>query len=293
MLLTWVWQASHLVSLWGSDAGWTMLLAKVMTMSHQMPEKHSAAPTELPFIAPCRTLDLDAPVRWLRLGWNDMRQAPKQSLTYGLALCLLGYGLIIAGHLLGNMYTVLGIMSGFILVGPFVAIGLYSISRQLHDGRVPVLGYCLREGGKHISNVILYGFILLVVFLLWARAASILNIFFPENTDADWTGFLLYLGIGSIVGTLFCAIIFCASAFSLPMVMDRNADMITAVITSVHAVLSNKKVMLIWAMIIVLCVLVGFATALLGFIVLLPVVGHAVWHAYQETIDAGQWPRHQ
>jgi uncharacterized membrane protein len=269
-----------------------MLFAKVTQMNQQAPEKQNIDPTELPFVAPCRTLSIGAPLRWLRMGWNDLKQAPRQSLTYGFALCLLGYGLIFIGHLLGNLYTILGIMSGFILVGPFVAIGLYSISCQLQDGRVPVLGYCLREGGRHIGNVILYGFILLVVFLLWARAASMLNIFYPVNTDASWNGFLLYLGIGSVVGTLFCAIIFCASAFSLPMIMDRDTDMITAVVTSTHAVLSNKKVMFVWALIIVLSVLIGFATALLGFIILLPVIGHGVWHAYQETIDARQWPRH-
>ncbi|MEJ2362086.1 MAG: DUF2189 domain-containing protein [Gammaproteobacteria bacterium] len=228
-------------------------------MNQQAPEKQNIDPTELPFVAPCRTLSIGAPLRWLRMGWNDLKQAPRQSLTYGFALCLLGYGLIFIGPLLGNLYTILGIMSG---------------------------------GGRHIGNVILYGFILLVVFLLWARAASMLNIFYPVNTDASWNGFLLYLGIGSVVGTLFCAIIFCASAFSLPMIMDRDTDMITAVVTSTHAVLSNKKVMFVWALIIVLSVLIGFATALLGFIILLPVIGHGVWHAYQETIDARQWPRH-
>lgn len=262
-------------------------------MNHDAPRKQPVDPAELPFVAPCRILNKDAPLRWLRLGWQDLKQAPIQSLAYGFVMCLLGYALMFAGYLLGNMYTILGIVSGFILVGPFVAIGLYSISCQLQLGRVPVLGYCLREGGKHISNMVLYGFILLIVFLLWARAASILNIFYPENTDAGWNGFLIYLGIGSIVGTLFCTIIFCASAFSLPMIMDRNTDTVTAVITSIHAVLSNKKVMFLWALIIVLTVLIGFATALLGFIVLLPLIGHAAWHAYQETIDAEEWPRHQ
>lgn len=262
-------------------------------MNQQLPEKQAIDPAELPFVAPCRTLGMDAPWRWLILGWKDLKRAPGQSLTYGLVLCLLGYGLMLAGHMLGNLYTVFGIVSGFILVGPFAAIGLYSISCQLQEGRVPVLGYCLREGGRHISNMVLYGFILLVIFLLWARAASMLNIFYPENTDADGNAFLLYLGIGSVIGSLFCTVIFCASAFSLPMIMDRNADMVTAVVTSIHAVLSNKRVMVVWAMIIVLSVLIGFATALIGFIVLLPVIGHGVWHAYQETIDASQWPRHQ
>ena len=261
-------------------------------MGKQLSDDGQINPEELPFVAPCRQLGMDAPARWLRLGWQDLKRAPKQSLSYGLATFILGYLVIALGYNLGDLYTVLGLMSGFILIGPFVAIGLYSISCQLQDGRTPVLGYCLREGGKHVSNIILYGFILLVVFLLWARAASVLHIFYPDNIDAGWSGFIIYLGIGSVVGTLFCAIIFCASAFSLPMIMDRKADMITAVVTSIHAVLANKKVMFMWAVIIVMSIFISFITALLGFIVLLPVIGHAVWHAYLETIDASQWPRH-
>lgn len=250
-------------------------------------------PEEMPFVAPCKPLETDAPLRWLKLGWRDMWQAPALSLGYGFAMAVLGYLITGLAYVYGNLYTVLGLMSGFILIGPFVAIGLYSISCQLQESRKPVLGYCLREGGKHLSNIAIYGFILMVVFLIWARSASMLHIFYPDDIDASWDNFILYLGIGSIVGLLFSTIIFCASAFSLPMIMDRKVDMVTAVVTSINAVLRNKKVMFIWALIIALSVLISFATAFLGFIVLLPLIGHAVWHAYQETILAGQWPRHE
>lgn len=257
-----------------------------------MPENRQFNSDEMPFVAPCKTLELDAPMRWLRLGWQDIKQAPKLSLTYGFVTLLLGYVISGLAYVYGNLYTVLGLMSGFILIGPFVAIGLYSISCQLQEGKVPVFGYCLREGGKHVSNIILYGFILMVVFLIWARAASMLHVFYPEDIDASWNSFIVYLGIGSVVGLLFATIIFCASAFSLPMIMDRKVDMITAVVTSINTVLRNKKVMFIWALIIAISVLVSFATAFLGFVVLLPMIGHGAWHAYQETIDASQWPRH-
>lgn len=256
-----------------------------------MPEMKQFNPTGMPFVAPCKQLELTAPLRWLRLGWLDVKQAPRQSLSYGFAMLVLGYLISGLAFVYGNLYTVLGLMSGFILVGPFIAIGLYSISSQLQDGKVPILGYCLREGGKHISNIILFGFILMVIFLIWARAASMLHIFYPADIEASWDSFMLYLGIGSMVGLLFATIIFCASAFSLPMIMDRKVDMITAVVTSINAVLRNKKVMFIWAILIASCVLVSFLTAFLGFIVLLPLIGHGAWHAYQETIDASQWPR--
>ena len=249
-------------------------------------------PNDMPFVAPCKQLKVDAPLRWLKLGWRDVKKAPKQSLTYGFATLVLGYMISGLAYIYGNLYTVLGLMSGFILIGPFIAIGLYSISCQLQEGKVPVFGYCLREGGKHVSNIIIYGFILMVVFLVWARAASMLHVFYPADIEASWDSFVLYLGIGSVVGSLFSAIIFCASAFSLPMIMDRKVDMITAVVTSINAVLRNKKVMVIWALLIAIFVLVSFLTAFLGFIVLLPMIGHGAWHAYQETIDASQWPRH-
>jgi uncharacterized membrane protein len=263
-----------------------------MHADKQMTDNNEFKPDEMPFVAPCKQLDVRAPLRWLKLGWQDIKRAPRLSLSYGFAMLVLGYLISGLAYRYGNLYTVLGLMSGFILVGPFIAIGLYSISCQLQEGRKPVLGYCLREGGKHVSNIILYGFILMVVFLIWARAASMLNVFYPVDVDASWDSFVLYLSIGSVVGLLFSTIIFCASAFSLPMIMDRKVDMITAVVTSVNAVLRNKKVMFIWALIIAVFVLVSFATAFLGFIVLLPMIGHAVWHAYQETIDPGQWPRH-
>lgn len=263
-----------------------------MQADKQVPEEKTFNPDEMPFVAPCKQLGLGAPIRWLKLGWQDLKQAPKLSLSYGLVLLLVGYLISGLAYTFGNLYTVLGLMSGFILIGPFIAIGLYSISCQLQEGRQPVLGYCLREGGKHVSNIALYGLILMVVFLIWARAASMLHVFYPDDIDASWDSFVLYLGIGSVVGLLFSAIIFCASAFSLPMIMDRKVDMITAVVTSINAVLRNKMVMFVWALIIALFVLVSFATAFLGFIILLPMIGHAVWHAYQETIDASQWPRH-
>ena len=263
-----------------------------MQVNKQASERNQFNPEQMPFVAPCKQLEISAPMRWLKLGWQDVKNAPRQSLTYGCATLVLGYLISGLAYAYGNLYTVLGLMTGFILIGPFIAIGLYSISCQLQEGRVPVFGYCLREGGKHVSNIAIFGFILMVVFLIWARAASMLHVFYPVDIGASWDGFVLYLGIGSAVGLLFATIIFCASAFSLPMIMDRKVDMITAVVTSINAVLRNKKVMFIWALIIAICVLVSFLTAFLGFVVLLPLIGHGAWHAYQETIDASQWPRH-
>ena len=247
---------------------------------------------ELPFVAPCKQLDTFAALRWVKLGWQDFRRAPKQSLTYGGVMVLLSYIVSLLALEFGNFYSLMSLLSGFILLGPIIAIGLYSISCQLQEGKIPILGHCLREGRRHFGNVIVFGLILLVVFLIWARSASMLHVFYPVETGASLESFMVFLSIGTGVGAIFSAIIFTASAFSLPMIMDRNVDMVTAVITSANAVLRNKNAMLVWAIIIFLSVVLSFATLFFGFLVLLPVIGHATWHAYQETIDASQWPRH-
>jgi uncharacterized membrane protein len=249
-------------------------------------------PEELPFVAPCKQLEPLAALHWLKLGWQDFKRAPRQSLTYGFVVVILSYIISLLALEFGNIYSLLSLLSGFILLGPVIAIGLYSISCQLQEGKTPVLGHCLREGRRHFGNVIVFGFMLLVVFLIWARSASMLHVFYPVEAGASLDSFFVFLGIGSGVGAVFAGIIFTASAFSLPMIMDRKVDMVTAVVTSVNAVLRNKKAMLLWAFLIVMSVIISFATVFLGFFILLPVVGHATWHAYQETIDASQWPKH-
>ncbi len=257
-----------------------------------LPEQNTSAIAEnMPFVAPCRTLDMNAPWRWLRLGWMDFTRAPKLSLVYGLALTLLTLIVIILTLRFGTMALYISLASGLIFFGPILAVGLYSISRQLDDGRKPMLGYCMREGISHLSELLVLGIVLLLVLLVWTRAATVMSIFLPMQAHPDWLQLLPFFGIGSMVGAVFAGVVFAASAFSLPMIIDRKADAITAVITSVNAVLRNKTPMLLWATIIMLTVLLGFATALIGFLVLLPIIGHATWHAYKETIDASAWPK--
>jgi uncharacterized membrane protein len=115
------------------------------------------------------------------------------------------------------------------------------------------------------------------------------HVFFPVESESA-VDFVRFLGIGSAVGSIFALVTFSASAFSLPMIVDRDADMITACITSVNAVLRNKPAMLVWIALIVGVTGLGFATAGLGLIVAIPVLGYATWHGYADTIDASGWP---
>jgi len=263
-----------------------------MTGNDDQPELPGKRPEELPFVAPCRQLHFTAPIDWLRLGWQDFKHAPRQSITYGAVMVILSYIITLLALKFGNLFSLLSLLSGFILIGPVVAVGLYSISCQLQEGKKPILGNCLREGRRHFGNYLVLAFILLVVFLIWARSASMLHIFYPIESDAHIDKFILFFSVGTGVGAVFSGIIFTISAFSLPMIMDRKVDMVTAVITSANAVLRNKLAMIVWAILIIMSVVLSFATAFIGFLVLLPVIGHATWHAYQQTIDASEWPKH-
>lgn len=246
---------------------------------------------ELPFAAPCRSLSPSEPVAWLRLGWADIQAAPRQSLCYGVLLLLLSHAITAATWLFGNLGLYLGLASGFVFVGPWLALTLYSISRRLEHGKPVNLADSMRDAARAVGNAMVFAVILTVVFLVWARAATMVHVFFPARQDPGWAELLPFLAVGTAVGAVFCAIIFAASAFSLPMLLDRRTDTVTAVVTSVNAVLRNKAAMTIWAAIIIACVIIGAATAWLAFVVLLPLIGHATWHAYRRTIDAGQWPR--
>lgn len=250
----------------------------------------SSAPEELPFAAPCRNLTVGAPLHWLRLGWADLRAAPRQSLCYGVAMLGLSYLITAATWLFGNIGLYLGLVSGFVFVGPWLALTLYSISRRLEEGRRVSLARSMGDAARAVGNALVFAVILTVVFLVWARAATMVHVFFPPTQDPGWSDLAPFLAVGTAVGALFSAIVFAASAFSLPMLMDRRTDTVTAVVTSVNAVLRNKSAMAVWATIIVGCVIIGAATAWLAFVVLLPLIGHATWHAYRATIDAGQWP---
>lgn len=245
---------------------------------------------ERPFAAPCRKLAPGAPLHWLAAGWRDLKAAPRQSLAYGVLMVGISYLITAATWRFGNVGLYLGLVSGFVFVGPWLALTLYAISRRLENGRPISLGRSMRDAGRAIGNAMVFAVILTVVFLVWARAATMVHVFFPPLSNPTIADMLPFFGIGTAVGAVFAAIVFAASAFSLPMLMDRRTDTVTAVVTSVNAVLRNKPAMAVWAMLIVACVLIGALTAWLAFAVLLPVIGHATWHAYRETIDPGDWP---
>lgn len=244
-----------------------------------------------PFVAPCREVGFDAPLRWLKLGWADFRNIPRLSFGYGLVMTLISILVITVAWGAHSFVLAIALVGGFFFIGPAIAIGLYSMSRQLENGVKPLLMRCVREGRKNIGNEMILSFIFLIIFMVWARSASMVHIFFPsfgETTIADLT---VFLSIGSAVGAIFATVVFCVGAFSIPMMMDRNVDAVTAVITSVCAVLRNKTTMLLWGLMVVSGIILGLLAGVIGLAVTLPVIGHATWHAYREIIDATAWER--
>lgn len=242
-----------------------------------------------PLVAPCRIIGFDAPFRWLRKGWNDFIKVPRLSLGYGIVMTLISMLITYIAYSAHSIVLSIALVAGFFFMGPAIAIGLYSMSRQLDNGITPQFLRCLKEGKRYLGDEMVLAFVFLIVFLIWARAASMVHIFFPSMSSMEMMDWIKFLTIGSAVGAIFSVVIFCLGAFSIPMMMDRNVDAVTAILTSINAVLKNKRVMLLWGMTIVTLILLGIATFFIGFAVLLPIVGHASWHAYREVVDAEQW----
>ncbi|MDH3440633.1 MAG: DUF2189 domain-containing protein [Gammaproteobacteria bacterium] len=247
----------------------------------------------MPFVAPCRKLSPLAPFGWLKKGVADLGKAPQQGLTYGFFMALIMASVVWLAWARGSQYIMLAMLGGFVFIAPLSCIGLYAISAQLERGQEPSMARSLRAAFKrHIGNELIFAIALLVIFMVWSRAALMITVFFPIGAEPDLESLLPFLTIGTIVGAFFAIVTFSASAFSLPMIMHRDVDSITAIVTSVNAVLRNKFAMLLWLALIMAGLLIGFLTAFVGLIVILPVIGFGAWHGYLETIQADQFPRH-
>ncbi len=240
-------------------------------------------------LVPCRQLKPGVAFEWLRAGWSDFNHARGVSLAYGLFVFAVSATVAFLAWKLGGFVLLIAVLSGFVFIAPLLAFGLYSVSRCLCEGKRPELAHTFRAIKRPLSNGMVYTLVLLVVFLLWARAGMMVQVFFPLGGTPDWGHILTFLLIGSAVGSIFASVSFAASVFSLPMLANRDIDVITAVVSSINAVLRNKPAMFVWALLISVLTIIGFLTAGIGLIVIIPWLAYSTWHGYRATLDVTEW----
>ncbi|WP_422002710.1 DUF2189 domain-containing protein [Reyranella sp.] len=242
-----------------------------------------------------RRVAVDRPWMWLGAGWRDLVAAPGRSLMFGAAAVLAGWFAVALLMWAELPYLVLPLSAGFFFIGPFMAVGLYEISRRLEAGVPVTTGAALLAWRRNPDQIALMGALLLLVHLAWMRAAQLLFALFQWQTVPSWDRFMdvafyttrslpfLVLGVGS--GAVLAAIAFAVGAFSMPYLLDRReANLFEAIATSVAAVRLNWRPMILWASLIVVLVALAMVPGLLGLIVVLPVVAHATWHAYRDIV---------
>lgn len=242
-----------------------------------------------PFVVPCADLPLDAPWRWLRLGWQDLKHAPGLTLVFGGVILLVSVLVSWLAWTLGRFALLATLLSGFVFVAPLIGVGLYCVSRELAAGRTPKLATSFVLARRVVGQAGVFALAQLIILLLWSRAGMMINVFVPVEEN-DLMALVEYLTIGSAVGSIFAAFTFATAAFSLPMIADRDVDMVTACVSSVNAVLRNKRTMALWAALIAVLTAVGFVTAFLGLVIIMPWLAYSAWHAYRETLDPSGWP---
>jgi uncharacterized membrane protein len=230
------------------------------------------------------------PLRWLALGLRDFRRAPGIGLFYGAVFMVMGWALLKV-YERAPAYT-LALSAGFLLMGPFLCLGLYRVSQRLEAGERPDFGDSLMAWDTRTAQLGIFGFVLLVLEMLWGRATLVI---FAVSFDdmPDFKGSLLALldpaNLGFIVswftvGAVFAGLIFAVTVVSMPMILDRQTDSITAGLTSLRLVLTQTGVMLWWAALIGVITLLSLLPWFLGLLLTAPVIGHASWHAYRAAV---------
>lgn len=238
---------------------------------------------------------MDAPWRWLAAGWRDMWMRPGLSLGYGLVAVGTSAGLTALLWYFGLFSLILVLASGFLIVGPLLAVGLYEMSRRLQTGEPVTRADVALVSTASPVQLAFVGIILCLMFLAWLRVATLLfAIFFGLESIPPFEVFfpalileprgLTLLVIGTIIGGAIAAAVFSVAVVSVPMLLDRDVDAVTAVLTSIQSVKQNFGPMMLWAWLIMVLTGFGIASLFIGLVVTFPLVGHATWHAYKDVV---------
>ena len=254
-------------------------------------------PDEIPMPV---TIGLDAIPAVLRDGWRDFRRAPAFGLLFSAFYVLGGLVLTAVATASGQEWWLMPFVVGFPLIAPFAAVGLYEVSRRIEADQPlvwrEVLAVVIAQKDRQIPSMAM---VILLMFMFWVFVAhttfalfmgvsSLTNISSSPEIMLQGRG-LTMLAVGTIIGAGFAAVLFSITVVGLPLIMDREVDLITASIASFQAVAANPLVLLVWAAVIAGLLFIGILPMFLGLFIALPVLGHASWHMYRRLMpDADQ-----
>lgn len=256
-------------------------------MSHKIEnaEDNAITTSGISRVIPCRELDTFDCFKWIALAFNDFKNAKAISLFYGAIFAIIPVALTYWISSNGWYLFIFPAMLCFMLLGPYFAAGLYDVSWQFEKKHKPSLRHSLKAMSRNAVNEWGFGIMLMIIMLIWLRAAAFIHVFFPTYLDYTFINLWPFLAVGTAVGAGFSILVFCLSVFTQPILLERKVDLATAVLSSLNAVWRNRVPMFVWAMCIVAAFVIGFATLFVGFLVIMPILGYATWHGYIDTID--------
>ena len=244
-----------------------------------------------------RTIAPTRPLAWLALGWRDLALSPRPALLTGAALALFGALLLWIAH--DEFWWLAGAFSGFLLVAPVLATGLYEVSRARSRGERAGVGASLAVWHPRDRRLVAFGLLLALAGTGWVLTSASLIIGFadaPVRNPADFLHVVvlredsLLFEAWLVLGGVLAAPMFASSVVAMPLLLDREIGVWAAVLTSWRAVMANPVPLALWAALICLLTLLGMLTAMLGLVVVVPLLGHASWHAYLDLVDASGLP---
>ncbi len=260
----------------------------------EIPQGSTGSGSAMPGV---RTIGMNDIKAAFSAGLADFARAPLFGLFFGGFYALGGLLAVAFAVKLDMHYMIYPLAIGFPLVGPFVAVGLYEVSRCLQDGRKLTWGGVLTtvwlQKGRELS---IMAFVTLFIMWMWMYQIRLLvALFLGFRSFSTFDGFidivlntgdgLRFLAVGHIVGAALYTVLFSVTIVSIPMLLDRDVDFVTAIITSVKAVLTNPFVMLAWGLFVLILTVLALVPAFLGLFVVLPVLGHTTWHLYQRVLE--------
>lgn len=240
-------------------------------------------------------LDLADLTASLRAGWRDFLAEPLYGALFSLVYVIGGWLLLFAFSAKGQLWWTLPAGAGFPILGPFIACGFYEISRKREAGEGftlgSIIGVVFRQKDRQIPSMavvvvvffLFWNFLAHMIFALFLGQASLVNVSSSLGIFATGEGAAM-LAFGSAVGAALATLLYALTVVSLPMLLDREIDFVTAMLTSLALVRTNRVLMLGWGAMIAGMVFAGMAALFFGLLVVLPVLGHASWHLYRRAV---------